>query len=74
MSVLMRTYSLEPSIIVHKIMYYKACINRKVVILKTFRVLSLLRFKKKKKFLFIMWKQGILYTTYDEFRLNEFVV
>lgn len=21
-----------------------------------------------------MWKQGILYTTYDEFRLNEFVV
>lgn len=29
---------------------------------------------KKKNFLFIMWKQGILYTTYDEFRLNEFVV
>lgn len=67
MSVLMRTYSLKPSIIVHKIMYMYKKKSRH------FENLSYLDLKKK-KFLFIMWKQGILYTTYDEFRLNEFVV
>lgn len=45
MSVLMRTYSLKPSIIVHKIMYmYK----KKSRHFENLSVLSLLRFKKKK--------------------------
>lgn len=70
MSVLMRTYSLKPSIIEHKIMYMYKKKSRHFENLSGIIITKI----KKKNFLFIMWKQGILYTTYDEFRLNEFVV